>query len=180
MAGSCAWVFTAACVRLAGARQRGEPHSSGTARLFSNHWLLLLITDVQTGLLLLLHLVLQATSSLTKVTSREWKGPGLFFPSFISSLFLILWPRRWKISHPEVPWWLSGWESNLTMQRTQVWSLIQADYLMLLGATKPVSHNHWVRALEPASHNYWGPCASSLCSATGSHHIEKPVHHNED
>ena len=55
---------------------------------------------------------------------------------------------------------------HLTTQKTQVWSLIQEDYLMLLGATKPVSHNHWVHALEPASHNYWGPCASSLCSAT--------------
>ena len=40
------------------------------------------------------------------------------------------------------------------MQETQVQSLVQEDPTYL-GATKPVSHSYWARALEPADHNYW-------------------------
>ena len=42
----------------------------------------------------------------------------------------------------------------LTMQKTQVQSLVQEDPICRR-ATKPVYHNYWACALEPGSHNYW-------------------------
>ena len=42
----------------------------------------------------------------------------------------------------------------LPMQGTQVRSLVREDPTCR-GATKPVRHNYWARALEPASHKYW-------------------------
>ena len=40
------------------------------------------------------------------------------------------------------------------MQGTRVQAVIQEDPTCC-GATKPVHHNYWARALEPTSHNYW-------------------------
>ena len=50
---------------------------------------------------------------------------------------------RWGL-----PWWLSGKESFLTMQETQVWSLVQEDPTCCR-ATKPVGHNYWTCGLQP-------------------------------
>ena len=40
------------------------------------------------------------------------------------------------------------------MQETQVWSLIQEDFICIK-ATKPAHCNYWAYILEPGSHNYW-------------------------
>ena len=99
MAGRCSRVLGAARTRLAEAGQRGGPCTSDTAHLPSNHWWLLLITQVQTqrqgycG---------SSTPSLPEVTSRGCKGPGLFFLLYFS-LFPILGARHWKLRHSKAP-----------------------------------------------------------------------------
>ena len=45
-------------------------------------------------------------------------------------------------------------------------------------ALEPMSHNYWARALEPMSHNYWA--LEPMLHNKGSHHNEKPAHHNEE
>ena len=73
------------------------------------------------------------------------------------------------------------------MQGTRFQALVQENPACR-GATKPVHHNYWARALEPVSHNYWAH-APQLLKPTHlepvlrnkrSHHNEKPAHCNED
>ena len=54
---------------------------------------------------------------------------------------------------------------HLPMQGTRIRALLWEDPTCC-GATKPVRHNYWVRALEPTCHTYWSPSAQSPCSAT--------------
>ena len=49
----------------------------------------------------------------------------------------------------------------VNMQRTWVRSLVWEDFTCQ-GATKPMHHNYWARALEPVSHSYWA-CVSTAC-----------------
>jgi len=68
-----------------------------------------------------------------------------------------------KINKWGLPWWLNGKRIHLPMQKTQVWSLILEDPACS-GATKTVSHNYWVFALEPGSHNCWAHTSQLLKS----------------
>ena len=88
---------------------------------------------------------------------------------------------------------------HLPVQGTRVRALVWEDPTGR-GATKPVHHNYWARALEPTGRNYWA-CALEptshnywarvpqllkpvhleplLCNKR-SHHNEKPAHRNEE
>ena len=73
----------------------------------------------------------------------------------------------------------------LPLQGTRVQSLVREDPTCC-GATKPMRHNYWARALEPASHNYWAcalepgshdywsPCATT--TETRVPQLLKPMH----
>ena len=73
------------------------------------------------------------------------------------------------------------------MQGTWVRALVQEDPTCH-GATKPVRHNYWARALEPMSHNYGArepqllkpACLEPVLRHKRSHRNEKPVHSNEE
>ena len=73
------------------------------------------------------------------------------------------------------------------MQGTRVRSLVREDPTYR-GATKPVRHNYWARALEPASHNCWARVPQLLKPARlepvlrnkKSHCNEKPTYRNEE
>ena len=76
---------------------------------------------------------------------------------------------------------------RLPMQGTWVWALVREDPTCH-GATKPMCHNYWARALEPASHNYWAHVLQLLklvrlepvlCNKK-SHRNKKPMHCNEE
>ena len=75
---------------------------------------------------------------------------------------------------------------HLSMQGTQVWSLVWEDSTCC-GTTKPLCHNYWGHALGPTSHSYWAPmqqllkptCPKPLLRNKRSYHNEKPVHHSE-
>ena len=54
---------------------------------------------------------------------------------------------------------------HLSMQGTQVWSLVQED-VTCPRVTRPVCCNYWACALQPSSHNYWCLWGYSLSSAT--------------
>ena len=72
------------------------------------------------------------------------------------------------------------------MQETWVRALVREDPTYH-GATKPVRHNYWARALEPVSHNYWARVPQLLKPAhlepvlrnKRSHRSEKPAHRNK-
>ena len=68
---------------------------------------------------------------------------------------------------------------HLPMQRTRVRSLVQEDSTCC-GATRPVCHDYWARALEPSNCNYWNPCALKpvLCNKR-NHSNEKPENHKK-
>ena len=89
----------------------------------------------------------------------------------------------------------SGWASLveqwlricLPIQGTQVQALVQEDPTCH-GATKPVRHNYWARALEPVCRNYWAyvpqllkpACLEPMLHNKRSHRHEKPTHHKEE
>ena len=75
----------------------------------------------------------------------------------------------------------------LPAQRTRVQFLVREDPSSR-GATKPMRHNYWARALGPTSHNYWARMPQLLkpvrlepvlCNKR-SRHNEKPAHRNEE
>ena len=72
------------------------------------------------------------------------------------------WKKEWMGRASLVAQWL---RIHLPMQETRVRALVREDPTCR-GATKPVHHNYWARALEPLSHSYWSPCSWSLCSTT--------------
>ena len=73
------------------------------------------------------------------------------------------------------------------MHGTRVRALVQEDHTCR-GATKPMRHNYWARALELVRHNHWArvlqlPKLASLepvLRNRRSHRSEKPAHHNEE
>ena len=100
--------------------------------------------------------------------------------------------KEWKLGTSLVAKWL---RIHLPRQGTWVQALVWEDPTCR-GATKPVRHNYWARALEPANHNYWA-CALELVNHNywarvpqllkpaylepvlrnkRSHRNEKPVH----
>ena len=73
-------------------------------------------------------------------------------------------PLRERLRTSLVVQW---WRIHMSMQETQVRSLIQED-LTCRGAAQPMHHHYWAHTLEP-----W------LCNRR-SNHNEKPMHCNED
>ena len=63
---------------------------------------------------------------------------------------------------------------RLPMQGTRVRALVREDPTCC-GATKPVCHNYWARALKPTSYNYWARVPQLLKPM-----CLEPVLHNKD
>ena len=86
--------------------------------------------------------------SQSKWSNRKQRGNCNDFQDLVSKV------RAWASL---VAQWL---RIRLPVQATQVRALVWED-ATCRGATKPLCHNYWARALEPSSHNY-GACVPQL------------------
>ena len=123
-----------------------------------------------------------------KIIYREsgWRGYRILKFILATSLSLNLYQhinkklkKEWKF-HLRASLVAQWQRIHLPMQETWVRSLVWEDPTCS-GATKPVYHNYWARALEPRSRNYWAYkpqlLEPVLCNKRSHRNEESMQHH---
>lgn len=113
---------------------------------------------------------LQTQKSLSKGENRSsWGSIQVHCPNFILSVFSGPSPKGPTGS----PWWHSEESTQVNVGEM---GLIPGPgrYPTAEEQLSPCTRTTGALALEPVSCNYWSLHTESLCSATGSHHSEKP------
>ena len=136
-------------------------------------------------------------AELCLVSILVWRRKGFLWRWTVISIFSDLRKRagrKLSLLDNSISLRNKNWASLVTqwlrillpMQETWVRALVREDPTYH-GATKPVRHNYWARALEPVSHNYWARVPQLLKPAhlepvlrnKRSHRSEKPAHRHK-